>query len=122
MMISKDHPIQSEAIRRAARDHYCTLRIPGVCNGRRDTTVLAHPPIGNGGMSLKGSDIDGAFACSDCHDVVDGRTPFNSDRAQVLACWIRGSQETRRTLVKRGLLSYAGMPDQSLAEVSDDDF
>lgn len=118
-MIRKEDIPNSRKILDAARGHHCTLRIPGVCNGDPETTVLAHPPIRNGGVALKGSAIDGAFACSACHDVVDGRAPFNSDRTQVLMCWIRGSQETRATLVRRGLLAYAGQPAE---RVTDDEF
>ena len=58
-------------LRKSARGRECQIRIPGVCNGNPETTVLAH--LNGAGMGLKRSDIHGAYACSDCHDAVDGR-------------------------------------------------
>jgi hypothetical protein len=50
------------------------IRIPGVCNFNAETTVLAHYRHGGtGGMGLKPPDLLGAWSCSSCHDVVDGR-------------------------------------------------
>ena len=52
------------------------VRIPGVCNGNPETTVLAHvneKRLVGAGMGSKVPDIFGAWACSDCHDVLDGR-------------------------------------------------
>ena len=58
----------------SARGQECHVRIPGVCNGNPETTVLAHlKPTGHGTMGGKPPDICGVFACSDCHDVIDGR-------------------------------------------------
>ena len=96
-------------IREAARGQHCTVRLPGVCNADPATVVLAHPPVSNGGLALKGSDIDGAFACSDCHDVIDDRAAAEHlDLADVLLSWIRGSQETRGRLVRMGLIRHSG--------------
>lgn len=56
----------------SARGQDCQIRIPGVCNFDPETTVLAHLP--GGGMGKKQPDWMGAFACSACHDAIDGRT------------------------------------------------
>ena len=58
-------------IRKSARGEDCTLRLE-VCNGNPETTVLAH--IGhNRGMGIKCADYFAVYACSACHDVIDGR-------------------------------------------------
>ncbi len=58
-------------LRREARGRDCQIRSP-VCNGNPDTTVLAH--LNGAGWGRKNSDLAcGAWACSDCHDLVDGR-------------------------------------------------
>jgi len=45
--------------------------LPLVCNHNPETTVLAH--LSGGGMGRKTPDTEGAFCCSSCHDVLDGR-------------------------------------------------
>jgi hypothetical protein len=57
------------------------VRLPG-CNGRRDTTVLAHYRLaGYCGTGMKPDDYTfGAWACSDCHDLIDGRKPYKGNR------------------------------------------
>lgn len=63
-------------LRDAARDKPCQVRIPGVCNGQNETTVLAHIGIaGTRGMGYKGPDLAAAWCCSDCHNVIDSRVP-----------------------------------------------
>jgi len=62
-------------LRDLARGQECQVRIPGVCNGDCETTVLAHIRRGGvGGMGRKPSDLCGVWACSSCHDVIDGRS------------------------------------------------
>lgn len=71
----KRKPIRSQAIRQSARGERCTLRLPGICNHDTRTTVLAHlrDLSPSGGMGTKPSDVNAVYACSDCHDVIDGR-------------------------------------------------
>jgi hypothetical protein len=60
-------------LRKEARGRDCQVRAE-VCNGDPDTTVLAHfRHIGISGAGLKSPDILGAWACSNCHDLVDKR-------------------------------------------------
>ena len=66
--------IESTKLRASARGQDCTLRMPGVCNRNPETTVLAHLPCGQKGMGMKSPDLMAVFACSACHDRLDGRT------------------------------------------------
>jgi hypothetical protein len=69
---------------KAAQDEVCTMRIEGVCNHDRATTVLCHiRDYGHGGIGLKPQDSAGVFGCSACHDVLDRRVHnglFERDR------------------------------------------
>jgi hypothetical protein len=73
---------------RAARGRECQVRVLGVCNGNPETTVLAHFRMSGTrcGVGLKPNDLQGAWACSSCHDAIDGRrkTEFNSDELRVM--------------------------------------
>lgn len=56
-----------------ARGRACEIRVPGGC-APPDTTVLCHVRMANiSGLGLKAPDWLGAFGCSRCHDIVDGR-------------------------------------------------
>lgn len=49
-------------------------RLPQVCNFNPETTVAAHVRVaGLCGMGIKPSDLLTIRACSNCHDVIDGR-------------------------------------------------
>ena len=61
-------------LRKSAKGQECTLHISGVCNYNPETTVLAHLPSEFKGMGKKSPDYCACFACSSCHDEVDGRT------------------------------------------------
>ena len=65
-------------LRKIARDQECQMRSP-YCNFMPETTVLAHLP--SGGMATKSHDIHGAWLCSGCHDLADGRikVPYSKD-------------------------------------------
>ena len=62
-------------LRKEAQGKPCMVRIPGVCNGNPETTVLAHYRLaGYCGTGLKTDDDMAAWACSACHDECDRRT------------------------------------------------
>ena len=65
-------PNQSKKIRDSARDQPCCAKIPHVCNRNRETTVLCHWKYGQVGKGEK-NDLSAFYACSDCHDYLDGR-------------------------------------------------
>lgn len=85
------------SLRDAARGRPCMIRMPGVCNGNPETTVLCHLRMaGITGMSLKANDLLGAWGCSDCHRYVDthgidGRTAL-----------LEGMARTQAVLIKEG--------------------
>ena len=67
--------------RKLARGKPCMVRLPG-CSHDRSTTVLAHyrlsPYCGTG---IKPDDlVFGAWCCSTCHDLIDGRVKYEGDR------------------------------------------
>jgi len=66
-------------LRKSAKGQDCTLNIVGVCNYNPETTVLAHLPSEFKGMGNKSPDYCACFACSDCHDAIDGRTKWQSE-------------------------------------------
>ena len=69
-------------LRRSAEGQDCQLRLPHICNFDRTTVVLAHINRGGvGGMGMKAPDVCGVFACSACHDALDGRQkhPYSKD-------------------------------------------
>ena len=59
---------------KSAKGQDCQIRIPDICTFDRETTVFAH--LNGAGMGMKQLDIHGAYACSACHDVVDGRRAY----------------------------------------------
>ena len=62
-------------LRNLAKGKPCMVRLPGICNGNPETTVLAHYRLsGTCGAGMKPDDQQGAWACSACHDEVDRRT------------------------------------------------
>jgi len=79
----------------------CTLRIPGVCNFNPETTVFAH--LNGGGMSTKHSDIHGCYACSSCHDWLDGRFGYGAPWAKDVE-FLRAMVETQNKLIEQGLI------------------
>lgn len=91
-------------IRASARGQECTLRFPGICNYRTDTTVLCHE---NGaGMGMKGRDDGGAYGCCDCHRVLDGHAPRPAGftREAMLARFVQANLLTRAILKQAKLI------------------
>lgn len=102
--------IRSQAIRDAARDERCTLDIVAVCNGRTDTTVLAHLPYKSGIMGSKVTDLSACFACHACHDVIDGRAPWPANEKPHAEWYMRRAQiRTLERLVGKGVIKIKGV-------------
>jgi hypothetical protein len=95
-------------LRKLARGQPCLVRIPGVCDGGGETTVLAHLRIrGNAGIGQKPVDMPfGAFCCFACHEVCDGRRkpPEGMTRTDVQFAHALGCLFTVRELDKLGEL------------------
>lgn len=93
-------------ITKSAKGEACTVRIIGHCNGNNETTVLAHL---NGiryghGTGQKVNDIHGSYACSDCHDVLDGRQRSNYTRDELKLMHLEAVIETQCKLIEKGLM------------------
>lgn len=71
-------------LRKLAKGQPCMIRVPGVCNRNPETTVLAHYRLGGTcGTGMKPPDMLGAWACSACHDAVDGRVRSTWSRCEL---------------------------------------
>lgn len=83
----------------------CQVRIPGICNGNPQTTVLAHFSLaGLSGKGIKSPDLIGAHCCSDCHDVVDGRRrSANFTRTEIRLMHAEGVFRTQYKLASMGI-------------------
>lgn len=107
--------LRSNALRKSARGQPCSLRLPGICNHRDETTVLAHLPGIGKGVGSKVSDLHAAFACSSCHDAIDRHTyeKHGLTGAIVLDAMLRGHSETMARWLLMGLLQ---VPDGEMTK------
>lgn len=96
--------MRQSKLTKTARGRECQVRIPGICNGNPETTVLAHYRLaGTCGVGSKPSDLQGAWACSACHDAIDGRSrAVTRDEARQLHA--EGVMRTQDQLVREGLV------------------
>ena len=91
-------------ITKSARGEDCTLLL-GSCSGN-ETVVLCH--IGkNRGMAIKCGDHFAVYACSNCHDVIDGRAHPMYGRAMVDDAKLIALERTQQKLIDKGLLVIA---------------
>lgn len=95
-------------ITESARDEACQIRIPGICNHRPETTVFCHAngSAAGKGIGMKSNSLLGAYGCSDCHDVVDGRRspPTGLTRDDVRLMFWEGHARTFCILIAKGLI------------------
>jgi len=90
-------------ITKSARGEDCTLLL-GNCSNN-ETVVLCH--IGKiRGMASKCSDHFAVYACSNCHDVIDGRHPYTGDGVLSYIKLI-ALERTQMKLIDKGLLVIA---------------
>ena len=89
---------------KSARGKPCQIRIPGVCRPAPDneTTVLCH--LNGGGMATKNLSIHGAYGCSSCHDVIDGRVQTQLGSTNIKLWHHEGVIRTQSIMVKEGVL------------------
>ncbi len=98
-------------LRKSARGQECQIRIPGICSGDPEETVLAHigGHLAGAGMGCKAkSDMHGAFACHRCHAMVDGRLPtemFTWDQLSLMH--LEGVIRTQMIWLDMGLIDDA---------------
>ena len=89
---------------KSARGEECTLRIYPYCNGNPETTVLCHAPSDDKGMGIKSPDWWGAYGCSSCHDVIDGRTATGFSVAEKNNLHMDGIYRTQKRMIEKGLI------------------
>jgi len=94
------------SLRKEAKGRGCTVRLPGICNFNSETVVLAHiRVVGVSGMGMKSPDLLGAWACSACHDEIDGRTRKSGlSRDELRLAHYDGMARTICQLDKEGLV------------------
>ncbi|RDU16027.1 DUF1364 domain-containing protein [Citrobacter freundii] len=91
-------------LRKAARGRECQVRIPGVCNGNPETTILAHIRLaGLCGTGIKPPDLIATVAFSRCHDEIDRRTHL-VDAEYAKECALEGMARTQVMWLKEGLV------------------
>lgn len=110
-MLAKMTRIESKPLRQAAKGERCTLEIMGVCNGRAETTVLAHLPDESHGISRKSDDLSAVFSCANCHNVIDGDSRGWPGQEYPLREWYfrRAQTRTWRRLVEMGVIKIKGV-------------
>ena len=91
-------------LRNLAKFKKCQIRIPTVCNHNPETTVLCHNRRGGvAGMKQKPPDLCGAWGCSSCHDVVDGRAATKLYTRDEVALMFADGQNRTLALVSKEL-------------------
>lgn len=88
----------------SARGEECQIRIPGHCNFNPETTIFCH--LNGAGMGMKHKDLFGAYGCSSCHDIVDGKGPLGPDRNELYEkFWFYEAVfRTQEILIEKGLV------------------
>lgn len=93
-------------ITESARGEMCCIRLAGICNFDRSTTVWCHA-IGSAagkGIGMKANDLLGAYGCSCCHDVVDRRVPCDLPRPVVEVGFWEGHARSLLLLIEKGIV------------------
>ncbi|HIE0017527.1 DUF1364 family protein [Serratia marcescens] len=83
---------RSKTLRDSARGRCCTL----ICSGNPETTVLCHLPSNIHGMGYKSDDYWAVFGCSGCHDVIDGRKPYDWRPGELEETYLHALHQTLR--------------------------
>ena len=89
-------------LRKAARGQECQLRIPGVCCGDTETTVLCH--VGGAGTGTKSHDLHASWGCYSCHQWIDGGYVKTSDKDTRDLYHLEGVIRTQVKLIEQGLI------------------
>lgn len=92
-------------ITKSAKGESCTIRLPGVCTYDNSTTVYAHISGVRFGHGVGIKTNFGAYACSSCHDHLDGRIKHNFDKEYLKLAHLEGVIETLIKLEKKGLIT-----------------
>ena len=92
-------------LRKLAQGRDCQVRLQTVCNFDPETTVLAHYRLhGLSGIGMKSPDLFGAWACSDCHDCIDGRKRSVFSPSEIAQAHLEGVIRTQHALILEGVI------------------
>lgn len=92
-------------LRKLAQGRDCQVRLQTVCNFNPETTVLAHYRLhGLSGIGMKSPDLFGAWACSDCHDAIDGRRRTVFSPSEIAQAHLEGVMRTQYALILEGVV------------------
>ena len=92
-------------LRKLAQGRDCQVRLQTVCNFNPETTVHAHYRLhGLSGMGMKSPDLFGAWACSDCHDCIDGRKRSVFSPSEIAQAHLEGVIRTQHALILEGVI------------------
>lgn len=86
-------------LRRNARGRPCMVRLP-CCTYDNDQTVLAHYRSASTGMGRKEHDFLGAWACADCHAVVDGAEIEGWSRQDIKTAFLEAILRTQSAILE----------------------
>lgn len=89
-------------ITESAEGENCQIRLPNHCNYNPETTILCH--LNGAGLALKHHDILGAYGCSSCHDVIDGRVKTEHSFNTVLKWFYEAVFRTQLILIDKDLI------------------
>ena len=89
-------------ITKSAKGEECQIRLWNHCNFNTETTVFCHIP--GGGLGMKSDDIHGAYGCSNCHDVVDGRQKTFISDSDIKLFFYDAIIRTQLKLLEKGLI------------------
>jgi hypothetical protein len=96
-------------LRELARGKPCMIRLPLICNGNSETTVLCHERVIDlSGAGIKAPDFFAAWGCSDCHDAVDGRSHPDLTYEQRRLALSDGVRATQICLLNAGIVIIVG--------------
>ena len=87
-------------LRKSARMQECQIRLPTICNFNPEKTILAH--LGGAGMGRKHNDLFASFACSDCHDAIDGKIRTCLTQDDLKLAFFEGMQRTQQIWLDNG--------------------
>lgn len=86
-------------LRRNARGRPCMVRLP-CCSYDDSQTVLAHYRSSATGMGQKEHDFIGAWACANCHAVVDGAALDGWGRQDIKTAFLEAILRTQSAILK----------------------
>jgi hypothetical protein len=95
-------------ITESARGEDCAIRLVGICNFDRATTVWCHAngSAAGKGIGMKSHDLLGAYGCSACHAIVDRLVPLPSPytREMVKLAFAEGHFRSLLLLIEKGIV------------------